>query len=162
MLPIFPQIDWKCWWYQIKCLCIYNSASQQSGIIVVQLLSHVWLYATPWTAARQPSLFFTISQSLLRVMSTERIMPSNHLILCCPLLLLPSNFPSIRVFPMNWLFAPGGQNMGASASASVLPVNIQGWFPLGLTDSISLLSKGLSRVYSSSTVQNHQFFSAHC
>ena len=66
--------------------------------VVVQLLSRVWLFATPWIAARQASLSFIISQSLLRLMSTESVMPSNHLILCFPLLLLPSVFPNIRVF----------------------------------------------------------------
>ena len=88
------------------------------------------------------------------------LMPFNHLILCCLLLLLPSVFPSIRVFPMSWLFASGGQTTGASASASLLPVSIQGWSPLGLTGLISLLSKGLSSIFSSTTVQKHQFFSA--
>ena len=81
---------------------------------------------------------------------------TNHLILCCPLLLLPSIFLASESFTMGWLFASSGQIIGASASASVLPMNIQGWFPLGLTGLISLWSKGLSRV--SSTVQNHQFF----
>ena len=80
-----------------------------------------------------------------------------HLILCCPLLLLLSIFPSIRVFPHHQLFASVGQSIGASASASVLPMNIQGWFPLGLTGLISLLSRD-SRVFSSTTVQKHQFF----
>ena len=80
-------------------------------------------------------------------------MPSNHLILCCPLLLLPSIFLSIRSFPMSELFTLGGQSTGALAWASVLPMNIQGWFPLGWTGLNSLLSKGLSRVFSSTTVQ---------
>ena len=94
---------------------------------------------TPWTAARQSPLPSTISQSLLRFMSLELVMLSNHLILCHPLLLLPSVFPSIRVFPkMSLLFASGGQILGASAT--VLPMNIQGWFLLGLTDLISLVS----------------------
>ena len=96
-------------------------------------------------------LFFTISLSLLKFMSTELVMPSNHLVLCHPLL-LPSIFPSIRVFSVSQLFPSGGQSIGASASASVLPVNIQGWFPLGLTDLTSFLSRGLSRVFSSTTV----------
>ena len=74
-------------------------------------------------------------------------------------LLLPSIFSSIRVFPMSQLFASGGQSIGASASALVLPMNIQDWFPLGLTGWVSLLSKGLSRVFSKTTVQKHQFFS---
>ena len=88
-------------------------------------------------------------------MSIESVMPSNHLILCHPLV-LPSIFPSIRVFPMSQLFASDGQSIGASASASVLPMNIQDWFPLGLTDWISLLSKGLLRVFSNTTIQKHQ------
>ena len=91
-------------------------------------------------------------------MSIESVMPSNHPILCCPLLLLPSVFASIRVFSKSQLFASGGQSIGTSASASVLPMNIQGWYPLGLTGLISLLSKGLSGVFSSTTVQKHQFF----
>ena len=70
-------------------------------------------------------------------LSFESVMPPNHLVLCCPLLLLPSIFPSIRVFPMSWLFVSGGQNIGASASASVLSTNIQDWFPLGLTGLIN-------------------------
>ena len=85
----------------------------------------VRLFATLWTAACQTSLFFTISQSLLRLISIESVMPSNHLILCCPLL-PPSIFPSVRSFPVCQLFASGGHSIGASASASVLPVNIQG------------------------------------
>ena len=99
--------------------------------------------ATPWTAALQASPSITNSRSLLKLVSTESVMPSNHLILCRPLLLLPSVFPSIMV---SQLFASGGQCFGVSASASVLPVNIQDCFPLGLTDWISLKSKGLSRV----------------
>ena len=70
------------------------------------------------------------------------------------------SFPALGSFPMSWLFVSGGQNIGVSASASVLPVNIQGWFPLGLTGLISLQSKGLSRVFSNTTVQKHQFFLA--
>ena len=90
-------------------------------------------------------------------MSIESVMPSNHLI-CHLLLLLPSVFPSIRSYPMNQLFASGGQSIGASASASVLPMDTQDWFPLGWTGWISLWSKGLSRVSSYTTVQKHQFF----
>ena len=97
---------------------------------------------------------FTISQGLLKFMSIELVMPSNYLILCRPLP-LPSTFPSIRDFLVSQLFTSGDQSIGASTS--VLPMNIQGWFPLGLTDLISLLSKGFSRVFSS-TVQKHQFF----
>ena len=85
-------------------------------------------------------------------------MPSNNLILCRPLLLLPSIFPASGSFLVSQFFASGGQNIGASASASVLPMNIQCWFPLGWTGWISLQSKGLPRVSSNSTVQKHQFF----
>ena len=113
------------------------------------LFTHVWLFATPWTAACQASLSFTVSQSLLKLTSIESVMPSNHLILCHPLLLLPSIIPSIRVFPMSQLFASDGWSIGDSASAWVLPMNIQGWFILVLKGLISLLSKRLLRVFSS-------------
>ena len=126
----------------------------------VQLLNHVRLFVTPWTAACQASLSITNSQSLPNLMSIESVMPSNHLILCCSLLLLPSIIPSIRVFSSESFLASGGQNIGVSASASVLPMNIWDWFPLGWTGLISLLTKGLSRVFSNTTVQKHQFFSA--
>ena len=130
-------------------------------VVIVQLLSNIWLFATPWAAAYQASLSFTTSLGFLRLMSIESVMPSNHLVHFRPLLFLPSIFPSIRVFfPMSQLFTPGGQSIGASASASVLPMNIQGWYPLGLTVLISLLSKGLLRDFSSTTVRRYQFFSA--
>ena len=113
---------------------------------VVQSLSCVWLFVTPWTAARQASLYFTISWSLLRLMSIELMMPFNRLIHCCPLLFLPSIFPRIRVFSNEWLFTSSDQSIGASASASVLPMNIQDWFPLGLTGLISLQPKEIKPV----------------
>ena len=95
------------------------------------------------TTACQASLSFTISQSLLKLMSIESVMPSNHLILCRPLLLLPSILPSIRVFSSEKdLFVSVGQSIGASPPASVLPMNIQGWFLLRLTGLVSLQSKG--------------------
>ena len=115
------------------------------------------LFVTPWTAPCQASLSFTISQSLLKLMSIKSVMPSNHLILCCPLLFLPSVFPSIKVFSSEF-FTSGDQSIGASASASVLPRNIQDGFPLGLTGLISLQSKGLSRTFSNTTAGKHQFF----
>ena len=109
------------------------------------------------TAACQASLSITNSQSLPKLVSIESLMPSNHLILCRPLLLLPSIFPNT----MSQLFASGGQNVGVSAStSSVHPMNTQNWFPLGWTGWISLQSKGLSRVFSNTTVQKHQFFCA--
>ena len=130
----------------------------------VQLLSCVWLLATTWTSAHQASLSLTNSQSLLKLTSIESVMPSNHLILCRPLLLLPSIFPIIRVFskePVRRIrFHKVSQSIAASAAASVLPMNIQDWFPLGWTGWISLKSKGLSRVFSNTTVQKNQFFSS--
>ena len=114
--------------------------------------------ATPGTAARQASLSITNSRSLLKLMSIALVIPSNHLILCHPLLLRPSIFPSIReMIKMSQFFASGGQSTEVSGSASVLPMNIQDWFPLGWIGWISLLSKGLSRAFSNTTVQKHQF-----
>ena len=98
-------------------------------------------------------LSLTISWSLPKFMSIEPVMPSNHLILCHPLLLLPSIVPSIRVFSNELALSSGGQSIGASASALVLPVNIQGWFLLRLTGLSSLQSKKLSRVISSTTLK---------
>ena len=124
---------------------------------VLLLFSHVLLFATPLTVAPQAPLSFTISWSLFKFMSTESGMPSNHLILCCPLLLLPSSFPVSGSFPMSQLFA-SAQSIGALASASLLPTNIQGLFPLGLTGLIFLQSKGLLRVFSSTTIGKNQLF----
>jgi len=128
---------------------------------VVQLLSCVWLFATPWTAACQDSLSSITYRKWLKLKSVESLMPSNHLILCHPLLLLPSIFPSIRVFSNESVLRIRCPSIGASASASVPPMNIQDWFPLGLTGSNSLQSKGLSRVFSNTTVQKNQFFGSH-
>ena len=112
----------------------------------------------PCTAARQASPSFTTSQSLLKLMSIELMMPSNHLIFCHHFLSCPQAFPASGSFPMSQLFASGAQSSGASALS--LPMSIQDWFPLGLTSLISLLSKGLSRAFSSTTVWKHQFFGA--
>ena len=114
--------------------------------------------ATPWTAAHQASLSITNSQSLLKLMSISSVMPSHHLILCRPLLLLPQFLPASESFPVSQLFASGGQSTGVSALASFLPKNTQGWSS-EWTGWISLQSKGLSRVFSNTTVQKHQFFS---
>ena len=97
------------------------------------------LTATTWTVACQASLLFTISRSVLKIMPTEWVMPSNQLILCQSPLLLPSIFPSSKEsFPTSWHFISGGQSFGASASESVLPMNILDWLPLGLTGWFSL------------------------
>ena len=124
----------------------------------VQSLSHVQLFATPGTAAHQPSLSITNSQSLPKLMSVALVMPLNHLILCRPLLLPPSIFPTSGFNPMSQLFSSGGQNTGASTLPLVFPMNIQDWFLWGLTGLISFQDKGLSRVFSSTTVQKNQFF----
>ena len=96
-----------------------------SSVQSVQLLSHVWLFAIPWTSACQVSLFITNSWSLLKLICIELVMPSNHLILCCPLFLPPSIFPSIRVFSNESVLHIRYQSIGVLASASVLPMNIQ-------------------------------------
>ena len=112
------------------------------------VLSRIRLYATPRTAAHQASLSFTVTQSLLKFMSIESVMLSKYLILCHPLLFCLPSFPASGSCPMSQLFISHGQSTGASASASVLPMSIQGWFPLGLTGLISL-HFNRSRVFSS-------------
>ena len=131
-LEAIGYLDYQCW----------SSVAQSCPIL-----------CDPMDCNFQASLFFTISWSLLKLMSIESMMPSNRLILCLPLLLLPLVLHSIKVFSMSRLLALGGQRTGASASASVLPMNIQCWFPLGLTGLISLLSKGLSGVFSMKMTQ---------
>ena len=111
---------------------------------------------TPWTAAWQVLLSSSASWSLLKSLSIELVMLSKHLILCCPFSFCLQSFSASGSFPMSQLF--GGQTTGASVSATLLPVNIQSWFPLGLVGLISLLSKRLSRPFSSTTVWRHQFF----
>ena len=123
----------------------------------VQSLSRVQLFETPWAAARQASLSITNSQSLLRLMSIESVMPSNHLILFILFFSCLQSFPASGSLQVSQLFASGSQSIGVSASASVLPMNSQD-FPLGSTGWISLQSNGLSRVFSNTTVQKHQFF----
>ena len=125
-----------------------------------QSLSLVWLFVIPWTAVCQASLSITNSRSLLKLMSIEAATPSNHLILCHPLLFLLLIFPSIRVFYNESVLCIRWPNNGVSASASVCPMHIQDWFLLGLTGLISLQSKGLLRVFFNNTVQKHQFFGA--
>ena len=127
----------------------------------VQSLSRGRLFETPWTAVHQASLSITNSWSLPKPMSIDLVMPSNHLILCRPLLLLPSIPRPSESFPVSQLFAWGGQSTGALALASLLPKKSQGWSPSEWTGWISLQSKGLSRVFSNTTVQKHQFFSTH-
>ena len=129
-------------------------------IISVQSLSRAPLFATPWNAAHQASLSITNSQSFLKLMSVESVMPSDHLILCHPLLLPPSVFPNIRVFSSESVLHIRWRKYW-SFSFNISPSNeYSGLISLGFTGWISLQSKGLSRVFSNATVQKHQFFSA--
>ena len=124
----------------------------------VQSLSRVPLFEIPWITAHQASLSITISQSSLKLTSIELVTPSSHLILCRPLFLLPQIPPSIRVFSNESTLRISWPNTGVSAIASFLPNNTQDWSPLEWMGWISLQSKTLSRVFSSTTVQKHQFF----
>ena len=128
-------------------------------VVFVQSLNRVRLFVTPWTAKLQAPLSSTISQSLFNFMSTESVMLLTASSSSAPFSCCLQFFPASGSFPM--LFASGSQSIGASALATVLPVNIHGWFPLGLTGLISMQYKGLSRVFSSTTIQKHEFFSAH-
>ena len=121
---------------------MYEWNNLNKTILTVQSLSHVQLFATPWTEACQASLSITNFQSLLKLMSIESVMPSNHLFLCHPLLLPSSIFPSIRVFSNESVVCIRCQSIGIKASTSVLPKNILDWFPLGWTGWISLTSQG--------------------
>ena len=134
----------------IVVTCLKRSSVQ----FVCKVVSHS---AVLWTALHQASLSIISSSILLKLMFIELVMPFSHLILCCPILLLPSIFSSIRVFSNEPALCIRYPNMGSSASASVLPINIQDLFTLGLTFWISLQSKGLSRVFPQNTKKN-QFY----
>ena len=128
-------------------------------VVVAELLSRVWVFVTPWTAACQVSLSFTISQNLLKLMSIKSLMssiPSSITYFCS----CPQSFPASGFFPVSQLFISGGQRIWASDSASFPLMNTQDRFPLGWTSLISLQSKGLSRAFSNTPVQKHQVFSA--
>ena len=145
----------------IICLvfkCIFHRKSMYV-ISSVQSLSRVQLFVTPQTAAHQASLSIINSWSLLKLMSIGRWCHPTISSSAVPFSCFQS-FPASESFPRCQFFPPGGQNIGVSASTSVLPMNIQDWFPLGLTGLISLQSKGLSRVFFNTTVQKHQFFSS--
>ena len=144
-------LHWECW-------DLTTGPYWNSSLPIVQF-SHVWLFATPWIAAHQASLFITNSWSSLKLMSIESVMPaiSSSVI---PFSSCPQSLPALGSFPMSQLFAWGGQRIGVSALASVLPKNTQDWSPLEWTGWISLKFKGFSRVISNTTVQKHQFFSS--
>ena len=160
MQSIYALWSWQCPILDVPLLCydglLFNS---------VQSLSRVRLFATPWIAAHKASLSVTNTQSSLKLMSIESVMPSSHLILCCPLLLLPAIPPSIRVFsnestlhmrwPKYWTFSLVSSLVSVS---SFLPKKSQSLSPSEWTGWNSLQSKGLSRVFSNTTVQKHQFF----
>ena len=139
----------------IICFRVLEDTLDSRHIALVPSLNHVWLFKT---IACQAPLSSKISWSLLKFMSIGSMILSKMSSSVVPFSSCPPSFPASGSFPMSWLFASGGQITGASASTSVLPMNVQGWFPLGLIYLISLLSKGLSRVYSSTTVWKHQLF----
>ena len=151
---------WHYCWYISWILTHFLILPCPISFSSVQSLSRVRLFATPWTAARQTSLSITNSQSLVKLMSIESVMPSNHLTSVVPFSSSLQSFQASGSFPVSQFFTSGGQRFGVSASASVLPMNIQDWSPLGWTCWISLQSKGLSKVFSNITVQKHQFFGA--
>ena len=146
-------------WYPSAHFIDYLSKIQRDFVVFIQSLSCVQLFATPWTAAHQASLFFTSSQSLLKFISIESLMPSNNLILYHPFPLLPSIFPTIRVFSSeSVLYIRWPEYWSFSFSTSPSDEH-SGWFPLWLSGLILFLSKGLSRVFPSTTVRKHRFFS---
>ena len=115
---------------QHTCWTFYHE--QHFCVVVFQSLSHIQLFVTLWTVVCHASLAFTTVPSLLRLMPIESMMPFNHLILCCPIFSCPESFQQQGLFPLSQLLASGDQSIGSLASALVLPMSIQGWFPLGL------------------------------
>ena len=150
------------YFFQIQLLRFYEQAGLNLPASVqfssVQWLNCVSFFATPWTAACQASLSITSSQSLLNSCPLTRWCHPSISSSVVPFSSCPQSFPASGSFQMSQFFHSGGQRIGGSASASVLPMNIQDWFPLGWTCWISLLSKGLSRMFSNTTVQKHHFF----
>ena len=155
-MDVHQQKKWNC-----PYLIPYMTTNSKEWLVVFQPLSCFWLFVTPWTATQWlpcPSLSprvcsdpCPLSQWCYPTISSS----ATSLFFCL------RSFPASGSFPISWFFTSGGQSIEASASASVLPMNIQDSFPLGLTGLISLQSKGLSRVFSSTTVPKHQFFSTH-
>ena len=141
------------WWMTPFIIIKFLLLSLVTIFVLVQSLSWFQLFLIPWTAAREASLSITSSRGLLKLKSVKLVMSSNHLIICCSFLLLPSIFRASGSFKMSQVYILRGQSF--RASLSVLPMNIQDWFPLRLTGLISLHSKGLSGVFSNTTVQKH-------
>ena len=145
-------------WVSIPFFSYLQSFPASVQFSSVQSLSHVRLFATPWIAAHQASLSITNSWSSFRLTSIQSVMPSSRLILFVPFSSCPQSLPASESFPMSQLFTWGGQSTGVSALASFPPKKSQGWSPSEWIGWISLQSKGLSRVFSNTTVQKHQFF----
>ena len=147
-------------WDSLKLLSIPHAKwiYPNPVVFVVQSLSLVWIFVTPWTTGHKASMFFTISWSLFKLISLSQWC---HPTISCPVTLFSclQSFPASGSYPMSHLFILGGQSIGPSAVASVLPMNVQGWFPLGLTG-WSLCFQGTLKSVSSTTIQKHKFSGA--
>ena len=143
----------------IDIRCSLSTHLSMSTVVFVQPLGHVWFFATPWTAAHQASYPSPSPRVCSNSCPLSWWCHQTISLFIDPFFSCPQSFPASGSVSMNQFFTLGGQSTGASASASVLPMNIQGWFTLGLTGLVSLQSKGLSRVFSNTTVQKHQFLS---
>ena len=156
------QINWNSLWQKVFRVSqheMYNfpSGYPKTTFLCCHFLSLLWL-CNPWTPCSTtgfPILHYLLE--LLKLVSIDLVMPTTTSFSVAPFSLCPQSFLAAGAFPISWLFASSGQTIGISASASVLPLNIQGWFPLGLTGLISLLSKELSRIFSN-IIRKHQFF----
>ena len=143
----------------LNCSTYHQNKYTECKIVVVQSLSHIWLFVTPWTEALSGLPCLSVSpRTCSNSCPLSQWCHPTILSSVVPFASCPQSFPISLSFPMSWLFASGSQSVGVSASVSVLPMNIQGWFPFGLIGLISLLSKGFSRVFSGTTVWKHQFF----
>ena len=152
-------IVFRCTWNILQDRSYVRKENKSQNFSSVQSLSRVWLFATPWITVHQASISITNSWTLLKLMPIESVMLSSYLTSVIPFSSCPRSLLASASFPMSQLLAWGGQSIGVSASASVLPMNRQNWSPLGWTGWISLQSKGLSRVFYNTKVQKHQFFS---
>ena len=171
-LPVLFPLPWDQWYFQLWTFSLSNIFEASWEIVFylyphillqfssVQSHSRVWLFATLWTAARQGSLSITNSQSLFKLISSSHCCHPAISSFVVPVSSYFQSFPTSGSFPMSQFVVSGSQSIGVSASAPILPMDIQDWFPLWLADLISLQSKGLLKVFSDTTAQKHQFFSA--
>ena len=166
MANLYPTVAFICMCVVIKdvehlFMCLLNMhVSSLEKYLVVHSLSSVWLFMTPWAAASPASRSFTVSQSLLKPLSDESMMPCNHLLLCDSSSPSALNISQSGSFPVCWFLASGGQSIGGSGSSSGLPMSVQRSHASGLTGFISLQHSGLTRVFATTTVQKQQFFGA--